>query len=52
MKITFKQEGYNSVDMTLNLEELDTVLDNIGEDQIENVSVTIKKPEAYNGKED
>lgn len=52
MKIRFKQEGYNDVMLTLNLEELDTILDNIGEDQIENVSVTIKKPEvADNGEE-
>ena len=52
MKISFKQTGYNTVDLTLNLEELDTILGNIGEDQIENVSVTIKKPaEADNGEE-
>lgn len=52
MKITFKQDRYNDVELTLSLEELDTILDNIGEDQIENVSVTIKKPEvADNGKE-
>lgn len=49
MKITLKQDRYNDVEMTLNLEELNTVLDMIGEDQIENISVTIKKPvEAYN----
>lgn len=48
MKIRFKQDGYNDVMLTLNLEELDAILDNIGEDQIENVSVTIKKPEADN----
>ena len=49
MKITFKQDRYNDVELTLSLEELDTILDNIGEDQIENVSVTIKKPvEVYN----
>lgn len=52
MRITFKQEGYNSVAMTLSLEELDPVLDNIGEDQIADVIVSIKKPEADNGKED
>lgn len=52
MKITFKQDRYNDVELTLSLEELDTILDNIGEDQIENVSVTIKKPEvADNGEE-
>jgi hypothetical protein len=44
MKITFKQNRYNDVELTLSLEELDTILDIIGEDQIENVSVTIKKP--------
>ena len=52
MKIKFKQDRYNDVELTLSLEELDTILDNIGEDQIENVSVTIKKPaEADNGEE-
>ena len=44
MKITLKQDRYNDVELTLSLEELDTILDNIGEDQIENISVTIKKP--------
>lgn len=52
MKITFKQEGYNSVVMTLSPEELDTVLDMIGEDQIADIAVTIKNPEADNGEED
>lgn len=52
MKITFKQTGYNSVTMTLNLEELDTVLDNIGAHQIAEIIVTIKKPaEADNAEE-
>lgn len=51
MKITFKQEGYNLVAMTLSPEELDTVLDMIGADQIAEVEVTIKKPEADNGEE-
>lgn len=51
MKITFKQDRYNDVELTLSLEELDTILDYIGEEQIENVSVTIKKPEADNGEE-
>lgn len=52
MKIRFKQDSYNDVVLTLNLEELNMILDNIGEDQIENVSVTIKKPaEADNGEE-
>lgn len=51
MKIAFKQEGYNSVAMTLNLEELDTVLDMIGEDQIADIIISIKKPEADNGEE-
>lgn len=52
MKIRFKQDEYDDVELTLSLEELDTILDNIGEDQIENVSVTIKKPEvADNGEE-
>ena len=52
MKITFKQDRYNDVELTLSLEELDTILDNLGEDQIENVSVTIKKPaEADDGEE-
>lgn len=52
MKITFKQEGYNSVSMTLSLEELDVILDHIGEDQIAEVEVMIRKPvEADNGEE-
>jgi hypothetical protein len=52
MKIRFKQDGYNDVGLTLNLEELNTVLDKIGEDQIAEIAVTIKKPEADNGEED
>ena len=44
MKITFKQDSYNDVGLTLNLEELNTVLDNIGEGQIAEIAVTIKKP--------
>lgn len=46
MKITISQEGYNHVDMTLSLEELNVILDHIGEDQIERVDVTVRKPEA------
>lgn len=52
MKITFKQDHYNDVGLTLNLEELNTILDNIGEDQIAEIAVTIKKPaEADNDEE-
>ena len=46
MKIKLEQDGYNRVELTLSLEELDTVLDNIGEDQIEDITVKIKIPEA------
>lgn len=46
MKIRISQEGYNHVDMALSLEELDVILDQIGEDQIVTVDVTIRKPEA------
>lgn len=53
MKIKIKQSGYNYVEMTLSLEELDVILDHIGEDQIAEVEVVIKKPvEADNGEED
>lgn len=52
MKVTMKQEGYNSVSMTLNFEELDTILDMIGENQIAEIEVNIRKPEENNGKED
>lgn len=52
MKITFQQEGYNTVELTLNVEELNTVLDMIGEGQIAEIAVKIKKPaEADNGEE-
>ena len=46
MKITFSQTGYNHVSLTLSAESLDAVLDHIGEDQIEVVEITLKKPEA------
>lgn len=52
MRITFKQEGYNTVVLTLGFEEFDTVLDMIGEDQIAEIIVSIKKPEADNGEKD
>jgi hypothetical protein len=43
---------YNDVGLTLNLEELNTFLDTIGEDQIAEIAVTIKKPaEADNDEE-
>ena len=46
MKIKISQEGYNHVEMTLSLEELDVILDHIGEDQIAEIDITIRKPEA------
>lgn len=46
MKITFNQAGYNHVTLKLSAESLDAVLDHIGEDQIEVIEITLKKPEA------
>lgn len=46
MKIIFKQQGYNQVEMTLNAESLDVLIDHVGEDQIDTVEITIRKPEA------
>lgn len=52
MKIKISQESYNRVEMTLSLEELDVILDHIGEDQIDQIEVTIRKSEADNGEKD
>ena len=46
MRIKLEQDAYNRVELTLSQEELDTVLDNIGEDQIEDITVKIKIPGA------
>lgn len=46
MKVIFNQQGYNHVEMTLNAESLDVLIDHIGEDQIDTVEITIRKPEA------
>lgn len=46
MIIKISQAGYNHVEMTLSLEELDVILNHIGEDQIAEVEITIRKPEA------
>lgn len=51
MKIRIMQEGYNHVDMALSLEELGIILEHIGEYQIAEVAVTIRKPEADNGEQ-
>lgn len=48
MKITLNQEGYNHVSLTLSAESLNVLLDHLGEDQIEVVEITIRKPEAAN----
>ena len=51
MKIKFKQDGYNHVEMMLSLEELGVIMERIGEDQIAEVEIMIWKPEANNGNE-
>lgn len=51
MKIKFKQEGYNYVEMMLSLEELGVIMERIGEDQIAEVEIRIWKPEADNGEQ-
>ena len=46
MKIKLVQKDYNRVELTLSAESLDVLLDHIGEDQIEMIEITIRKPEA------
>ena len=46
MKIRLTQKDYNRVELTLSGESLDALLDHIGEDQIEMIEITIRKPEA------
>ncbi len=44
MKITLKQDAYNSVEIKLSSAKLESLLDMIGEDQIAEIAVTFKKP--------
>ena len=46
MKIRVSQKDYNRVELTLSVESLDVLLGHIGEDQIEMIEITIRKPEA------